>query len=494
MRAYPFGLAAIVLATLATGCTSEKVVYRSGTNFAAPPAAGANFVGYYDVAGKQTVCGSCHVDFQTRWSKTKHASAWADLQASGGAKGYCEACHTVNNLGNFAADTAVGFRSTKADRYHDVQCESCHGSGLTHASAPSSANRPLASIVSDTTVTSGCGGCHTGSHDPFASEWQKSGHSKTWAASYKSTDPYCQGCHTGQGALANWGVKGNYVEKNNTSNGTKNMVSATCAVCHDPHGSDNDHQLRFPLNAPNLEANLCIKCHQRRATAGDVVTEPGNTRNSVHSPEGPTLLGNAGWFPPGMSAADSIIGTHGTPSRNPKLCATCHVQSYSGTDPVTKQQVFYTGHRFLATPCVGANGLPTDDQTCNVTAQTFRSCVAGGCHGTESAAKSAFTTAQARIALLVGQANTLVTQAKAGPKKAECTFAPNVTHTTCTGTQLNVSLANAPGSFVHNPFLVERLLIASINQMKKDYNLTVSASINLAPQLSMPVRIAGGAR
>jgi len=68
----------------------------------------------------------------------------------------------------------------------------------------------------------------------------------------------------------------------------------------------------------------------RRADPSQVTT-----RNSVHSPEGPTLLGLAGWFPPGMSTSDSIIGTHGTPSRNPDLCATCHVSRFTATDKAT---------------------------------------------------------------------------------------------------------------------------------------------------------------
>src|SRR3990172_525131 len=79
---------ALTLLSLATaaftlGCTDEKIVYRSGSNFPAPPAAAANFIGYYDASAKQTVCGSCHVDFQTRWVSTKHASAWNHLEASG---------------------------------------------------------------------------------------------------------------------------------------------------------------------------------------------------------------------------------------------------------------------------------------------------------------------------------------------------------------------------------------------------------------------------
>ena len=163
---------ALAACAIAAACTSEKIEYRSGTNFAAPATAAASFIGYYDVANKQTVCGSCHVDYQTRWSQTKHASAWADLQASGGAQGYCEACHSTNNLGNFVTDTAVGYRSTQDARYHDVQCESCHGPGLTHASSPSQGNVPLASIKADTNATNGCGECHTGTHEPFVNEWK----------------------------------------------------------------------------------------------------------------------------------------------------------------------------------------------------------------------------------------------------------------------------------------------------------------------------------
>lgn len=471
-RLHTLTLGAIVLASLSIGCTTEKIVYRSGTDFAAPPAAAASFIGYYDDANKQTVCGSCHIEKQVKWQTTAHSRAWSDLQASGHASAVCEACHSVNDRGNAGTDPAVGYTSTKDARYHDVQCESCHGAGLTHASSPNSSNRPLASILADTTATNGCGECHSGTHTPFVEEWKKSGHSKTFEASHESTDPYCQGCHTGQGALLAWQKGGNYVEKADT-----HKTDVTCAVCHDPHGSDFTKQLRWSLSASNTDNNLCIKCHQRRATVGELTT-----RNSVHSPEGPTLLGLAGWFPPGMAAADSIIATHGNPEKNPRLCAGCHVQSFAGTDQATGEQVFSTGHRFLATPCVSANGLPTDSQTCEVSAKTFRSCVATGCHGTESAARSAFNTAELRVVNLVAQANTLITQAKAGPLASECTYSSSKPYSTCMGMQFNISLANSGGSAVHNPFLVEQLMLASIAQMKKDYNLTVSASFDMTPQ------------
>lgn len=474
---------------VSAACTSETVVYRDGANFAAPPTAAASFVGYSDPATKRTVCGSCHVDYQTRWATTKHASAWADLQASGGAVGYCAACHTVNNLGNAVADTTSGFRSTNYARYHDVQCESCHGPGLAHATSPTSSNRPLASIKADTAATNGCGECHTGIHSPFVDEWKLTNakglsHSIVHAGTAANADRTCVGCHTGQGALAMFGATGNYVEKVAIADiNAANALPITCALCHDPHGSANPNQLRFSISAANVDDNLCAKCHQRRADPSQVTT-----RNSVHSPEGPTVFGLAGWFPPGMSTSDSIIGSHGTPSRNPKLCATCHVSRFAATDKATGKFVKQaTGHRFIAAPCVDANGLPTVNQTCAITAKTFRSCASSSCHASEAVARTLYLTDSARIISLVNSANSAINKVKA-VNPAACTLAAGKTYTSCLGTQFNVSLALAPGGFVHNPFLLEQLLIASISQIQKDYGVTPSISASLTPQLTLPWR------
>jgi hypothetical protein len=59
-------------------------------------------------------------------------------------------------------------------------------------------------------------------------------------------------------------------------------------------------------------------------------------------------------------------------------------------------------------------------------------------------------------------------------------------YTSCLGTQFNVSLALAPGAFVHNPFLIEQLLVASINQLQKDYGVTPNRTVPLAPLLNLP--------
>ena len=475
---------ALAACLLAAACTTETIVYRGGTSFAAPPTAAASFIGYYDVANRQTVCGACHVDYQRRWLTTKHASAWNDLQASGSPAGYCQACHTVSNLGNGLTDTAVAFRSTKDPRYHDVQCESCHGPGLTHASSPVATNRPLASIKADTSALNGCGECHSGVHNPFVNEWKLANfkglsHSIVQSGTVPNADPTCAGCHTAQGAFVKFGVNENYAEKVPVASLTaSNALPLVCATCHDPHGSPNEHQLRFSISAANVDDNLCMKCHQRRADPSQVTT-----RNSVHSPEGPTLLGLAGWFPPGMSAGDSIIGTHGNPSVNTNLCATCHVYRFTASDKAGSAFVFQsTGHRFIAAPCVDSLGVPTVNQLCTITAKTFRSCVSAGCHASQAVARTAYLADSARVLQLVTSANLSISKVKL-LNAAACTLGGPI-YTTCLGAQFNVSLAQAPGAFVHNPFLIEQLLVASLNQMQKDYGVVPSLVAPLTVQLA----------
>jgi predicted CXXCH cytochrome family protein len=485
------GVLAVGVCAFAAGCTSERIVFRNGANFPTPAATAGGFLGYFDTPNKQTVCGSCHIDAQTRWSGTKHHGAWNTLQTSGHATGSCEKCHSVDNLGNAVTDTAVGYRSTKDARYQDVQCESCHGPGLTHASSPTATNRPLASIKVDTNITNGCGECHTGVHSPFVDEWRLTNatglsHSIVQSGTVGNTDPTCVGCHTAQGFLNQFDPTANYVEKVATTAQitSANALPLVCATCHDPHGSDNDHQLRFALGAANIDNNLCIKCHQRRADPSQVTT-----RNTVHSPEGPTLLGLAGWFPPGMSAGDSIIGTHGTPSRNPTLCAGCHVSRYTATDKATGAFVFQaTGHRFIASPCVDANGQPTTSQNCAITARTFRSCVSGSCHASETVARTLYVTDSARILSLTASANSAIAKVKQ-IKPADCVLG-GPKYTSCLGTQFNVSLALSPGNFVHNPFLLEQLLTASIAQLQKDYGVTPNIAVSLERKIVLPGRVA----
>ncbi len=464
-------LTVVVIST--TACVDERVVYRDGPNFAAPPTASASFVGYSDESKKATVCGACHVGQQAKWKNTGHASAWNTLDTNPGKQPFCQACHTVNNLGNAVTDTSVAWRSTKDARYHDVQCESCHGPGLEHINLPTR-GQMLPSIKADTgrSVTDGCAECHSGSHHPFVEDWRRSRHATSFTRAYNgstATAPEipggpraaCQGCHIGQAVLANWGVNTNYKDKNFATSATGQGV--TCVVCHDPHGSSNPKQLRFPVDSRDPDNNLCVKCHNRRGSP-----DFAGTRNTPHASHGPLLFGSAGWWPPGLQF-DDTQSSHSS-DRNPKLCAGCHLGKYNVTDKATGNFVVtVTGHRFTAIPCVDANGAPTIDQNCQISGRSFKSCAAAGCHS-EATARTAITTAELDIRVLYSALEQQIATGRGDGRIPASEFASGKV-STARGATFNAALAKSHGAEVHNPFLVKALLRASLAQVQKEYGV-----------------------
>jgi hypothetical protein len=457
-----------------TACTD--VTYRDRPLFETPPAAAAGFLGFRDRLQNETVCGNCHVGQQAEWEETAHADAFTTLEQSGSMQGFCQGCHTVNQRGNASTDSTGGWIGTQDPRYHDVQCENCHGPGLTHVQNPD-ATQPLAPLSVGANLTVGCGECHNGVHHPFVEEWEQSGHSNVQASPAGRAE--CQGCHTGQAALRAWGVTADYLEKNSATH-----LPIVCGVCHDPHSNrasrrlpptqdvddpihnpESGGQLRYSIDVPNEEENLCMKCHHKRAQPDiDPATQ---TSRGPHSPEGPLLLGeNVGfWFGDSIADVDRIVGTHGT-GRNPRLCAGCHMPRFQVTDPQSGNFVFQaTGHLFLAIPCL-SGGVPTADTTCALTARTFRSCTATGCHGDENAARSVFTTTRNEILDDAAELKRLVDQVRATAINAN-----DKKWTTAEGADFNYQLAIKKGSFVHNPYLIKELIRVSIAEMKEEYGI-----------------------
>lgn len=402
-------LVVAVAAVIAFGaCTDEKLVYVNRP-FNPPPDTLNGFLGYFDVATQQTTCGNCHVEKQGEWPTTKHAQAWANLQAlpQPADKSSCVGCHTVSENGNLAPSPS-GYSLVKDAAYHDVQCESCHGPGFDHASVPGTANGPLASIHVDTTknpavasAVGSCAACHQDTHHPQWEEWRQSIHANMGR---HNDEELCLQCHSGQGALAAWGVTSSYKEMNAINEGI------TCAVCHDPHDNTNPGQLRYPLATSDRQNQLCMKCHWRR-------TEPiilDSTRakddpagfsgsNSPHAPQGAVLLAEAGYqndtyLDPAVKSPSS----HGQIAKNPKLCAGCHLYSFPTTNDAGAA-VTVTGHLFRPIPCYGPDGLPTDTiRTCafTATARSFKACAQSGCHGDEATAAQVLSVARSRIQAL----------------------------------------------------------------------------------------------
>ena len=83
--------------------------------------------------------------------------------------------------------------------------------------------------------------------------------------------------------------------------------------------------------------------------------------------------------------ADKVYGTHSS-EKNPKLCAGCHLTTHEVTDKATGAFVMRsTGHAFDAIPCVDANGKPTGEASCTMTARSFKACTTSGCQRPTSA-------------------------------------------------------------------------------------------------------------
>jgi predicted CXXCH cytochrome family protein len=366
--------------------------------------------------------------------------------------------------------------------YEDVQCESCHGPGATHITAPDE-SQPLSTIVAGVGATKGCATCHNGTHQPFVEEWARSPHDTVFAPptgvrASTGDGPYCRGCHTGQGAIARFDPRARYQEMNAGIPGvTGSWQPITCVVCHDPHGTDNPANLRFPVNTPDLSTNLCMQCHNRRANP-DMTSES----SGPHTPQGPMLLGEAGWVPPGLSVLG--VSSHGTDA-NPNLCAGCHVNAYRVNNADGSFLMNATGHTFEPIPCADANGYPDSTVTdCAPAERTFRACTNSGCHGTQDAARNAWLTSTARLDALV---RTLWVDADhdnaldAFPADSGLMARVKLTSplefknadgilTVAEGAFFNARMPSADRSGgAHNPFYEEALLIATVQALRAQY-------------------------
>ena len=151
--------------------------------------------------------------------------------------------------------------------------------------------------------------------------------------------------------------------------------------------------------------------------------------------------------------------------------------NYEVTDEETGDfQVRVVGHRFEAIQCVDGTGAPLPGGTdCEVTQRDFTNgCTTSGCHGSAEAARSAYTTAKTRIEGLVSDVQALLAQVPAGQLNAG-----DGIFTVADGANFNAQLAALPGSPIHNPFLIEQLLLASAAALEETYGLGGAPAIDM---------------
>jgi len=156
------------------------------------------------------------------------------------------------------------------------------------------------------------------------------------------------------------------------------------------------------------------------------------------------------------------------------------VNSFTVTDQVTGDFVFQaTGHRFEATPCLDAQGVPTEGP-CDSAEETYQSCTSAGCHGSEDAARSAEIVVDLRIESLMTELAGLIDMIPPGEFDED-----DARYTVGEGSLFNLELAEAPGARIHNPFLIEALLIASIDVVRDTYALPLLTGVSLVRELGV---------
>jgi hypothetical protein len=479
--------AAGLLALTAAGCVSEKATPGA-------PLRDAAFLGYSNPDTKTTTCGNCHVDVQNEWKQTKHANAWADLQASGHAGDFCNKCHTTNGATNPGVDTA-GFFSISADAkklYEDVQCEACHGPGANHVSAPGE-SQPIPTIQVLDDHSDGCAACHYDTHNPFAEQLAASRHGEmpNWEGAAGS----CQvNCHTNWGAIKLFAPRGGFREVGTDPLTTTLPPSLTCALCHDPHDATNTAQLRLQLNTTDTAQHACGKCHNRGPVA---TTSSWRSSRGGHSAQFATLMGYAGYI-------DASFGNIRGPARHGTIdgsCAACHMAKGPVNDASGNFAVQNTGHTFEVAPCLSptatATGGVDTSAACTEAHRDFSACATGGCHGTQQGARDAMDRLQneikgyLRVLWVDANGNSTIEAfptdsgwlpkllqhdaTRAAGTKRLATSGADTVYTVAKGARFNVLTLGSPnrhgdGSFgVHNPAFVRGILQGTVTLMRSTY-------------------------
>jgi len=322
-------------------------------------------------------CSSCHADQYSDWSGTPHASAWdAIATVPPPMQQDCIVCHTVG----FGQPT--GFTSIDTTPHlAGVGCENCHGPAAAHKYGDHSLVRPAVTITAEV-----CGGCHDGIHHPTYSEWTNTLHAivtPSVADDFNDTPDgqkqmaTCGPCHSGATRLA---MVENYEDSlagyssylTLPSGHDASMHAVTCAICHDPHGSDNEHQLRNPVSSTNnftfrtgavttnvyhtnfmgvittntyflnttfatqynASIQICGQCHNDRGASWTSTSRPPH-----QSPQYNMLLGTVGELSSGVPPQQP--GSHALLIAD--QCVGCHMQTVPFTNDL---QSTSSGHSF----------------------------------------------------------------------------------------------------------------------------------------------------
>ena len=313
---------------------SATVAVEAGVSVGAFPSA-------FNYMGKE-YCANCHGDIVATEEMTAHAHREDNMQAAG--LGRLESCRECHNVG-YQDGGYIDYELTP--QFANVQCESCHGTGVGH---PANGKLPL-----NFAAELSCGKCHTGSHHPTMDEYVTSGHATFDISAEAEEDNIieasCIKCHSGE-----WFVKiqinGEDPPAEDLPKGSGSHIS--CATCHDPHENKFEGQLRvdsegtvtIPFDDTVVSAgpsNTCLMCHNGRRTRknmNDTIAKGG--RGFHGNSQGPMIYGIGGFEFEGVGYDKE----HPHNTWNQDKCITCHMykKEYESEDAPA-----ITGHTFAPT-------------------------------------------------------------------------------------------------------------------------------------------------
>jgi hypothetical protein len=264
----------------------------------------------------------------------------------------------VNLVNDAASNDLDNWDQLPAELQHhaSVQCESCHGAGSRH---PANLLAPDAGIAGVNLDVDQCARCHdsaSGFQQGFY-QWDTSAHARADENAYAASREGCNSCHSGDGFLA--------VQVNGWEHpGQEDPDAITCAVCHDPHGTDKPHELRlsgdttFPNGTQTYLAGtggICYRCHNTRSSDPES-TAVSSFRGAHHGPQAEVFYGNGGVsfgldFAEGSPHAIVVEDT----------CAHCHMAEPTAAGPGVIEPPKVGAHTFSMRDDMGTPDDPSDD-------------------------------------------------------------------------------------------------------------------------------------
>lgn len=107
-------------------------------------------------------CKSCHKSQWKNWRKSPHGQAMKSLSEQDEERVFCVACHATPREAGPEPQLLAGFHVTES-----VGCESCHGPGGEHVSAPDADNiLGLGTRCPECVIEEVCTSCHDNEWDP----------------------------------------------------------------------------------------------------------------------------------------------------------------------------------------------------------------------------------------------------------------------------------------------------------------------------------------